>query len=135
MVTLIARFVTRRRRDKEINVVRIYGRGSVAVAESLGLSIIENIRQQADNLHQIRYEDALEAVMAESRRLEDEDDAAFLADEVGSLSTEEEQLVAEQTADVINDTLARLFVRLGPPPLSANGDLTPVSSGDGGSAQ
>lgn len=51
------------------------------------------------------------------------------------LSSEEEHRVAEQTADSINDTLARLFVRLGPPPTALGGSGVPVSNGDGGSAQ
>jgi hypothetical protein len=54
---------------------------------------------------------------------------------VDPLPSEDEQLVAEQTADSINLTLARLLVRLGPPPTGINDDVTPVSSGDGGSAQ
>ncbi|WP_142147228.1 hypothetical protein [Streptomyces sp. SLBN-31] len=63
-----------------------------------------------------------------------DDDADFLPDETGHLSTEEERLVAKRSADTVNLTLARLFVRLGPPPLNANGEgLAPVSSGDGGS--
>ncbi|MFD5016660.1 hypothetical protein [Streptomyces chartreusis] len=51
------------------------------------------------------------------------------------LSTEDEQRVAEETADSINRTLARLLVRLGPPPTGLGGVATPVSSGDGGSAR
>ncbi|PBC93994.1 hypothetical protein BX281_1867 [Streptomyces sp. Ag82_O1-15] len=68
------------------------------------------------------------------RQFEGDDDAELLADEVGHLSTEDEQLVAERTADAINHTLARLFLRLGPPPESTNGDFAPVSSSGGGSA-
>ncbi|MFJ3644481.1 hypothetical protein [Streptomyces murinus] len=65
-----------------------------------------------------------------------DDDLDLLPDETGHLSTEEERLVARHSADTVNLTLARLFVRLGPPPLNANGEgLAPVSSGDGGSAR
>ncbi|MEU0947657.1 hypothetical protein ABZ379_33895 [Streptomyces canus] len=65
-----------------------------------------------------------------------DDDTELLLDETGHLSTEEERLVAKHSADTINLALSRLFVRLGPPPLKANGgDLAPVSSGDGGSAR
>ncbi|MDQ0904189.1 hypothetical protein QFZ22_000174 [Streptomyces canus] len=65
---------------------------------------------------------------------EGDDDAELLADEVGPLSTEDEQLVAERAADAINHTLARLFLRLGPPPQNTDGDFAPVSSSGGGSA-
>ncbi|MET7442758.1 hypothetical protein ACWERY_29750 [Streptomyces sp. NPDC004082] len=51
------------------------------------------------------------------------------------LSPEEELLAADQTADAMNLTLARLFVRLGPPPADIGGTATPVASGDGGSAR
>lgn len=51
------------------------------------------------------------------------------------LSAEEAQLVAGAAANTINLTLARLFLRLGPPPEGANGDFTPVSSGGGGAQQ
>ncbi|MFD5952013.1 hypothetical protein ACFWAZ_39005 [Streptomyces collinus] len=63
----------------------------------------------------------------------DSDETWWVIDE--PLSTEEEQRVAEQTADSINHTLARLFVRLGPPPTALGGSVVPVSSDDGGSAQ
>ncbi|MEU5314379.1 hypothetical protein [Streptomyces sp. NPDC021562] len=55
--------------------------------------------------------------------------------ESGPLPTEEAQLVAGAAANTINHTLARLFLRLGPPPESANGDFMPVSSGGGGAQQ
>ncbi|MEU8852752.1 hypothetical protein AB0C70_42560 [Streptomyces sp. NPDC048564] len=63
----------------------------------------------------------------------DSDETWWVIDE--PLSTEDEQRVAEQTADSINRTLARLLVRLGPPPAGAGGVATPVTSGDGGSAR
>jgi hypothetical protein len=53
----------------------------------------------------------------------------------GPLSTEEAQLVAGAAANTINHTLARLFLRLGPPPEGASGDVMPVSSGGGGAQQ
>ncbi|MFF4401460.1 hypothetical protein [Streptomyces sp. NPDC001480] len=75
------------------------------------------------------------AAQKAARRAADEG-ADLPPDETGPLSTDDEQLVAMDTADTINLTLARLLVRLGPPPLGANGgDLAPVSSGDGGSAR
>ncbi|MEU9671465.1 hypothetical protein AB0E25_39180 [Streptomyces bobili] len=61
------------------------------------------------------------------------DDTWWVVDD--PLPSGDEQLVAQQTADAINRTLARLFVRLGPPPAGIGGDVTPVSSGDGGSAR
>jgi hypothetical protein len=80
------------------------------------------------------YGDIRDAAVEEARQFEGDDDAELLADEAGHLSTEDERLVAERTADTINHTLARLFLRLGPPPQSANGDFAPVSSSGGGSA-
>ncbi|PAZ10498.1 hypothetical protein CLM62_40850 [Streptomyces sp. SA15] len=53
----------------------------------------------------------------------------------GTLPVEETQLVADAAANTINHTLARLFLRLGPPPESANGEYMPVSSGGGGAQQ
>jgi hypothetical protein len=53
----------------------------------------------------------------------------------GALLAEDAQLVADIAADAINHTLARLFMRLGPPPEGASGDYMPVSSGGGGAQQ
>lgn len=59
-----------------------------------------------------------------------------LPEEFGDLSEEEARLVAAQTADVINHTLARLFVRLGPPPeATSDGTALSAPSGGGGAAQ
>lgn len=72
------------------------------------------------------------------RRLssDSDDDGGLLPDETCGLSTDEERLVADKTANTVNLTLARLFVRLGPPPLeTGGGNFAPVSSGDGGSAR
>ncbi|MFD8900227.1 hypothetical protein [Streptomyces ardesiacus] len=50
------------------------------------------------------------------------------------LSPEEREKAAWDAANTINHTLARLFVRLGPPPEAAGGMSGPVTS-DGGGAQ
>ncbi|MGW7260506.1 hypothetical protein [Streptomyces sp. NPDC054834] len=94
-------------------------------------------------MYRFLHEDELQQAAEEAaRQAEDvvrraaDEDADLLPDETGHLSTDDERLVADNTADVINLTLARLFVRLGPPPLETNGgDFAPVSSGDGGSAR
>ncbi|MEU6071247.1 hypothetical protein ABZ864_44125 [Streptomyces sp. NPDC047082] len=51
------------------------------------------------------------------------------------LSPAEAEMVVAASAAAINHTLARLFLRLGPPPEGADGDITPVSSGGGGAQQ
>jgi hypothetical protein len=51
-----------------------------------------------------------------------------------SLSPEEVRHMAWETVRTVNDTLARLFLKLGPPPEGAGGDMSPVAS-DGGGAQ
>ncbi|QIY99440.1 hypothetical protein HEP87_42940 [Streptomyces sp. S1D4-11] len=55
--------------------------------------------------------------------------------ESGTLPDEEAQLVAGEAATTINRTLARLFLRLGPPPEGTSGDYLPVSSGGGGAQE
>ncbi|MER7842205.1 hypothetical protein ABTY98_41580 [Streptomyces sp. NPDC096040] len=55
--------------------------------------------------------------------------------ELWPLSAEEAKLVSGAAASTINHTLARLFLRLGPPPTGASGDFMPVSSGGGGAHQ
>jgi hypothetical protein len=55
--------------------------------------------------------------------------------ELTPLSAAEAQRVAGAAASAINHTLARLFLRLGPPPEDASGDFMPVSSGGGGAQQ
>lgn len=67
------------------------------------------------------------------QRTPDSDDTWWVIDE--PLSSEDEQRVAEETADSINYTLAWLLVRLGPPPPALGVSVVPVSSGDGGSAR
>ncbi|MPY31312.1 hypothetical protein FNH09_08360 [Streptomyces adustus] len=63
-------------------------------------------------------------------------DADLSADEFDHPSTDDEQLVAEDAADTINATLARMLVRLGPPPLRTDGGgLAPTSSDDDGSTR
>ncbi|WP_282793073.1 hypothetical protein [Streptomyces sp. CC224B] len=51
------------------------------------------------------------------------------------ITAEEAQLAADAAAKMINKVLARLFLRLGPPPENASGDYMPVSSGGGGAQQ
>lgn len=51
-----------------------------------------------------------------------------------SLSLEELRRRAWESGSTINHTLARMFLKLGPPPEGAGGDMIPVAS-DGGGAQ
>lgn len=51
------------------------------------------------------------------------------------LTWEERQEVAQDTAALISDTLARLFLRLGPPPEGSSPNHDPVPSGGGGASQ
>ncbi|MFD4955187.1 hypothetical protein [Streptomyces sp. NPDC058451] len=57
------------------------------------------------------------------------------AEPIEALSPDEKERLAWDTAATINQTLARLFLRLGPPPEGASGDFTPVPSGGGGGAE
>lgn len=52
--------------------------------------------------------------------------------EFEALPPEEQRRLASETAAHINETLAALFLRLGPPPANSSGDFSPVTSGDGG---
>ncbi|GAA1599793.1 hypothetical protein GCM10009731_60930 [Streptomyces globosus] len=52
--------------------------------------------------------------------------------EFEALPPEEQRRLASETAAHINETLAALFLRLGPPPTNPSGDFSPVTSGDGG---
>ncbi|MFE9309662.1 hypothetical protein ACIQCF_26125 [Streptomyces sp. NPDC088353] len=65
----------------------------------------------------------------------DSDDGATSSEAYEALSREEQQLLARQTASTINHTLARLFLRLGPPPQGTTGGFNPVTSGGGGAQQ
>ncbi|MDG9712633.1 hypothetical protein [Streptomyces sp. DH10] len=56
------------------------------------------------------------------------DAEAYYAD----LPPEQRRHLAAETAETINNTLARLFVRLGPPPEGLEHDSSPATSGDGG---
>ncbi|MEV0016680.1 hypothetical protein [Streptomyces tendae] len=51
------------------------------------------------------------------------------------LTTVEREQLAEETASLVSDTLARLFLRLGPPPAGTDRDFNPVASGGGGATQ
>ncbi|MFF8931496.1 hypothetical protein ACF1AO_29995 [Streptomyces longwoodensis] len=55
--------------------------------------------------------------------------------DLGDLSPVERQELALETASLVTDTLARLFLRLGPPPEGTGRDFDPVASGGGGAAQ
>ncbi|MFG2952067.1 hypothetical protein [Streptomyces adustus] len=50
-----------------------------------------------------------------------DEDPVLPPDEPGRLSADDEQLVAGDAANTINATLARMLVRLGPPPLGTDG--------------
>ncbi|WP_411092302.1 hypothetical protein [Streptomyces sp. 049-1] len=63
---------------------------------------------------------------------EPDDDTDTWPEEAYPLSADEERLVAGISAHTINLTMARMFLRLGPPPTGAHGDLVPASNGDGG---
>lgn len=51
---------------------------------------------------------------------------------VRSLPSVEQEQLARAAASLVSDTLARLFLRLGPPPEGTDRDSDPVASGDGG---
>ncbi|MFE8925769.1 hypothetical protein [Streptomyces rochei] len=51
------------------------------------------------------------------------------------LTTAEREQLALETASLVSDTLARLFLRLGPPPAGTGRDFNPVTSGGGGATQ
>ena len=136
LVTLIGRVVTGTR-SKPPRIIHNSGTVNSGTVISGTLDISRTIAPITDSHKRqaIPWLDGQDPAEAMLRQLQAEDEAEFLADEIGHLSAKEERVVAEQTADAINDTLARLFVRLGPPPLSTDGGLAPMSSGDGGSAR
>jgi hypothetical protein len=65
----------------------------------------------------------------------DADPDAPELDSFEDLTPDERRRLAAQTASTINHTLARLLLRLGPPPEGASGGASPVTSGGGGARQ
>lgn len=51
------------------------------------------------------------------------------------LTPAERDQLAQEAASLVSDTLARLFLRLGPPPEGTDRDFSPVTSGGGGATQ
>jgi hypothetical protein len=67
--------------------------------------------------------------------LNDPDSAMPRLGPLEDLSLDERRRLAAATASTINHTLARLFLRLGPPPAGTSEEFNPVTSGGGGAQQ
>jgi hypothetical protein len=106
-------YITRGRLERDVEAVFTHGRYPVSWDELYSLA--------AGSPVNIRESGSAKDVPAESL--------------FRGLSPEEKRAVAQETASVINDTLARLFLRLGPPPESLRRSHSPTPSSGGGAQQ